>query len=531
MMGERDPQKQLWSYQVNLDQRVRSDHPLRRINETLELDFVRREVAKFYGTKGNVSEDPVVIMKMMLLLFLDNVRSERELMRIIPERLDYMWFLGYGLDDTVANHSVLSKARKRWGQEVFVALFSRVVAQCVRAGLVEGTKIHADSSLVDANASLNSVRELDAATLDQIRQACREQTEKLEEADTKKNEADDDQDPDRPGPGPRTEINQKYQSNTDPEATLVRQHGFKTRPRYKNHRVVDDAHGVITAVHTTTGRINESHELMELVDQHQANTAIAAQTIVADCKYGTIENYIVCQKRKLRTHMADLLGSSPGSGRRDGIYPESMFRYQPKSDTFLCPDGQVMKPRRLHSRRLTWEYVTKRGVCLKCHLRKFCTRSRTGRTMRRHRDQKLLDRARRQANTKQAKLDRKRRQHLIERSFADASNLHGFKRARWRGLIKQSIQDLLIAAVQNLRKLIAAMHNGSENSYLALIDALFSFLQAFTTLLTTDLPFHTRSTSSLAAVDSCQHTHKSRRSGNRPSFANPLPGRPGKTGG
>jgi hypothetical protein len=151
-----------------------------------------------------------------------------------------------------------------------------------------------------------------------------------------------------------------------------------------------------------------------------------------------------------------------------------MFRYQPESDTFLCPDGQLMKPRRLHSVRLTWEYVTKRGVCLKCHLRKFCTRSRTGRTMRRHRDQKLLDRARRQANTKQAKLDRQRRQQLIECSFADASNLHGFKRARWRGLIKQTIQDLLIAAVQNLRKLIAAMHNGSENSYLALIPVLFS---------------------------------------------------------
>jgi hypothetical protein len=55
------------------------------------------------------------------------------------------------------------------------------VAQRVRAGLVEGTKIHADSSLVDANASLNSVRELGAATLDRIRQACREQTEKLDE--------------------------------------------------------------------------------------------------------------------------------------------------------------------------------------------------------------------------------------------------------------------------------------------------------------------------------------------------------------
>jgi transposase len=149
-----EPQKQLWSYRVNLDKRVRSDHPLRKLNDLLKLDFVRQEVAKFYGIKGHVSEDPAVIMKMMLLLFLDDVRSERELMRIIPERLDYMWFLGYGLDDTIPDHSILSKARKRWGQEVFVSLFSQVVAQCVSAGLVDGSKIHVDSSLVDANASL-----------------------------------------------------------------------------------------------------------------------------------------------------------------------------------------------------------------------------------------------------------------------------------------------------------------------------------------------------------------------------------------
>jgi transposase len=486
MMGERNPQKQLWSYQVNLDKRVRSDHPLRRINETLDLDFVRREVAKCYGTKGNVSEDPVVIMKMMLLLFLDNVRSERELMRIIPERLDYMWFLGYGLDDTIPNHSVLSKARKRWGQEVFVAVFSQIVAQCVRAGLVAGTKIHADSSLVDANASLNSVRELDAGTLAQIQRTCREETEKLDETDAHKDEKNDDQDPDLPPPGPRTEINKKYQSSTDPEATLVRQHGFKTRPRYKNHRAVDDVHGVITAVRTTTGRINESHELTELIDQHQTNTKIAAKTIVADCKYGTIENYIACQERKLRTHMADLLASSPGSGRRDGIYPESMFCYQPESDTFLCPAGQLLKPRRLHSVRLSWEYVTKRGVCLSCRLREFCTRSKTGRSIKRHRNQNLLDRARRQANTKRAKLDRKRRQHLMERSFADAANRHGFKRARWRGLLRQSIQDLLIATVQNLRKLIGAIQNAPESGWTPLIRTLSWLCAKLSALLTPD---------------------------------------------
>jgi hypothetical protein len=198
-----------------------------------------------------------------------------------------MWFLGYGLDDTIPNHSILSKARKRWSQEVFVSLFSRVVAQCVTAGLVDGSKIQVDSSLIDANASLTAVRELDAAKLAQIQQACIEQTQKLDEADCPKKETDEDEKPDLPGPGPRTEINQKYQSSTDPEATLVRQHGVKTRPRYKNHRVVDDARGIVTALKTTTGRINEGHELMGLIDQHQANAGVSAYTIIADCKYGT----------------------------------------------------------------------------------------------------------------------------------------------------------------------------------------------------------------------------------------------------
>ena len=56
---------------------------------------MREEVAASYGRKGNVSIDPVLVMKMMLLLFWDNVRSERELMRIIPLRIDYLYSLGH----------------------------------------------------------------------------------------------------------------------------------------------------------------------------------------------------------------------------------------------------------------------------------------------------------------------------------------------------------------------------------------------------------------------------------------------------
>ncbi|MDA8156085.1 MAG: transposase, partial [Actinomycetota bacterium] len=69
----------------------------------------------------------------MLLLILFNVRSERELMDTVPERLDWLWFLDYDLDSTIPDHSVLSKARRKWGSEIFKSFFERIVVQCVEA--------------------------------------------------------------------------------------------------------------------------------------------------------------------------------------------------------------------------------------------------------------------------------------------------------------------------------------------------------------------------------------------------------------
>lgn len=111
MMGQQTSERELFSYEVNLEKRVRSDHPQRRVAAAIDFKFARKVVAHCYWSKGNVSVDPEVIMKMMFLLFFDDVASERELMKIIAEPLDYLWFLGYGLDDEIPDHSVLSKAR------------------------------------------------------------------------------------------------------------------------------------------------------------------------------------------------------------------------------------------------------------------------------------------------------------------------------------------------------------------------------------------------------------------------------------
>ena len=439
-MGKHDEQKELFSYRIDLDKRVRANHPLRAIAEKIDFNFVRHEVQKFYGKKGNVSVDPVIILKMMFLLFFDDVASERELMDIIKERLDYLWFLGYGLNDEIPNHSVLSKARRRWGKDVFESFFVRTVMQCVQAGLVEGKKIHVDSSLVDANASRDSVVKSSPELITALKKAYGAQEAKLENTST---------------PEGYEAVNDRMVSTTDPDAPVVRKNGDAARPRYHHHRVVDDAHAVITAVETTPGTIAENRKLMDLVDQHHEHLQKRPEIVVGDHKYGTAENFVACQQQDIETHLGDVLRKQNHEHHNIGIFPDSKFTYQAQDNTYLCPAGQVMKARRVHPQKRTWEYHLPKRVCAQCSLRQQCTRSKTGRTIQRHEHQELLDRARQQAHSRAARQSRKRRQIILEQSFADAVNNHGFKRARWRRLWRQQIQDWLIAGIQNIRILLA----------------------------------------------------------------------------
>ena len=184
MIGPTQQSKpKLFHYGVNLEKRVRSNNPLRAVKAAVDFGFVRKRVADFYGRDGHESEDPIVIMKLMLLLFMDNVSSERELMRIVGERLDYLWFLEFELDDEIPNHSVLSKARKRWGPDVFEEVFITTVQQCLKAGLIDGKKIHMDGSLIDANASKESLKQGPLALMEALRGVYRGEAAKLDEPD------------------------------------------------------------------------------------------------------------------------------------------------------------------------------------------------------------------------------------------------------------------------------------------------------------------------------------------------------------
>ena len=143
---------------LSLEELVPKDNFYRRLDRKLDLSFVRNLVKECYACSGRPSVDPVVFFRLQLVMFFEDIRSERHLMEVAADRLSIRWFLGYDLNEPLPDHSSLTRIRERYGLEIFRRFFERIVELCVEAGLVWGKELYFDATKVEANASLDSMR-------------------------------------------------------------------------------------------------------------------------------------------------------------------------------------------------------------------------------------------------------------------------------------------------------------------------------------------------------------------------------------
>lgn len=476
MMGKRKRlEPKLFYPEVSLESRIPENHPLRHIKEVIDFDFARSEVADLYGIRGNPSIDPAVLLKLMFLLFFEQVPSERTLMEQMSYRLDWLWFCQYDLDEAIPDHSVLSKARRRWGVDVFARFFQRVLRQCVEAGLVDGKLVYVDGSLIRADASMDTLQ----PELRVVGEALYDRLEQVTEDEAVSTGSTGDEHEDRsPAPSspagdtsdrPSTSSKPLFVSPTDADARMTRKNG-QTVLGYKEHRVVDDRCGIITATATTDASVDESHMLPDVLHQHRWNTGTVEETVVADRGYGTRDVYRTLHER----------GDTPCIphqrwGRTHGTFASECFVYDPKRDCYHCPAGHDLVRRSHRKRRPSGpiRYYGDTATCRDCPLRAKCTTSLKGRTIVRHPDQWYIEWADNCLPVSQRRRLQGRRRHLCEGSFADATNNHGYKRARWRGGVWMEIQNLMIATTQNIRKFVR--HGGGEGSRPAALRPILRF--------------------------------------------------------
>ncbi len=434
MMGkQKQVEPKLFYHGVSLDRRLPQNHPLRKIDELVDFTFIRSKVADLYGKCGNSSVDPAVILKLMFLTFYENVKSERALMSQLPLRLDWLWFCGYDIDSSTPDHSVISKARRRWGQNVFIEFFNNILSQCIEAGLVDGETIHVDSSMIDANASKDSL----GCQFRIISEDLYKGLESNAEADL-------------------PELENRI-STTDPDAKLGKKYG-KTTLGYKDHRSVDDKHGIVTATVTTPANVNDEKVLVQVIEEHNANTDTEVKTVAADKAYGIGENYEYLYEHNI----TPCIGHRIPNSHCNPAFKRDKFIYDKVRDCYTCPAGKILKPVDFNKAKNSMTYRTDRKICPQCRHFGICTPSEKGRRIQRSIYKEHIDWADNCLTKHERKRLMSRRQYKAEGSFADAANNHGFKRMRFRGIEKAKIQNLMITAIQNLRKLMR--HTSSRSA-------------------------------------------------------------------
>jgi transposase len=446
MMGQKTAQPKLY-YSFSLDQAVPSNHLVRRLAAAVDFSFVYGLVRRYYSRTGQPSVDPVVLFKLSLLGYLFNITSERRLCEEASLNLAWRWFLGYELDEPIPDHSVLSKARRRFGPVVYERFFRRIVELCEARGLVQGDVLFVDSTLTRADASKESLRS--RALLQQL-----EPPKKFVAELWQVNEETETTEPQparEPKPRPdRGVVNERTVSATDPDAELVSQRGKPAMLAHKVHMVVDGGRArIVTAVAVRPAGENDSHAMELLLDKHATAVEQPARELVADSGYTSEPALKACEKRGLLPTLA-----KRSTSNRHGGWDRDRFTYVPERDVFVCPAGHEMHHSNENLRFRQSVYRTVKGTCHRCPLKASCSPGRGERSVTRRWHAGLWEEFELHLSSRRARHHLRRRKVIVEPIIGDSKVKHGLDRACFRGRENMLIQALLTASVLNIKQLV-----------------------------------------------------------------------------
>jgi IS5 family transposase len=422
-------------------------------------------------------------------MFFEGLRSERQLLRTAADRLSLRWYLGYDLFQDLPDHSSLTRIRDRYGIATFRRFFEHIVEQCQKAGLVWGKELYFDGTQVDANADADAMqpRFYVEATQAHLTALFPEQTppgapEVESSADNAQAAASEGvlrlfspQPPTDQPPVPDTrtasqdwitrlgrpatrEPNSAYQriadfrvSTTDPDATLMhKKGGGGSRLGYHTHYVVDGGKArIILQALVTPSEVQDNQPMLDLLWRVMFRWRVRPKQVTGDTKYSTLENLKAIEDAGIRAYI-------PLRNFEDshGIFGKQRFVYDAAVNEYRCPQGVVLPFRKHDYTQQVYIYQAEAATCNSCALKAQCTTSDLGRQVKRNFAEEYQERVRAYEHTLAYQKARAKRRVWVEPLFGEAKQWHGLGRFRLRGLEKVNSESLLIAAGQNLKRLL-----------------------------------------------------------------------------
>lgn len=441
--------KQIEFETVTIEQLVPQDHILRVIEENYDFDFVRKHMEPLYcKNNGRPAIDPVLLFKMLFIGYVFGIRSERQLEKEVQVNVAYRWFLHLNLTDSVPDHSTISQNRRRrfQGTDVFRKLFDEVVLYAYKRDLIDGKILYTDSTHLKANANKKKFsREI-------VSENTKSYLDELEKAVTEDRIAHGK----KPLPPKSVPIEEPKKENkrstTDPESGYLAREGKPEGFHFLDHRTCDNKHNMITDVHITPGNVNDSTVYLARLNHQIERFGFEVEAVGLDSGYHTTS---ICKALSESDIFAVVAYRKPGGQK--GLFRKSKFDYDAESDSYTCPEGHTLKYRST-TRSGYLDYISDPQTCIHCPRLSECTNSK--------KHQKIISRHVWERFYSQVKANRKsewgeyimrRRSETIERSFADAKQLHGYRYARFRGREKVETQALMTAIAQNIKKIVTIM--------------------------------------------------------------------------
>jgi transposase len=447
-MLRKDRSKQDAVELVTYEMLVPQDHLLRKVDEVVDFSFIYELCAPLYcADNGRPAIDPEILFRMLLVGYLYGIRSERRLEEEVNLNVAYKWFCKLGLTERAPDHATFTANRQRRFRDNNIAekIFDEILRQAIAKGLVGGKIVYTDSTHVKANANKHKKRAIvTQETPKAYMAALDEQVDREREQLGKRpfhRDSDDDDPPSR----------SVQQSTTDPESGQLHKEGKPDGFHYSEHRTVDSKNNIVVNVHITAANINDADPISEIIEQVSSRLGHMPETMGLDAGY----HYAPVCKQLAAAGIQGVIGYRRHThpGEHFGKY---RFEYDSEENCYICPQKH----------RLRWkttnrdgyrEYWSDPGHCRSCPNRQKCFSQKASRRLvTRHVWQELLEQVDAYTRTPAGRLLYSWRKQTIERSFADAKQLHGLRTARGRGLASMREQSFLTAAAQNIKKMALA---------------------------------------------------------------------------
>lgn len=440
-------------YQFSLEEHLSPDHPLRRIDQELDLRFLYQQTRGYYGSEGQKSIDPVVFFKICLVGYFQNITSDRALIRYCNDSLSARWFIGYDIDQCLPVHSTLSRTRALFSEQVYEQVFTRILGLCVDAGLVEGARQVVDSALVKANAHIGSMQR--RQILEDASEYCRQVNQENREDEPAGGPPSPelkpvDLPPENKGSKHKARItNKTHRCSSDPDARMAVKPNKPKDMYYHGQICVDSQHGVVTAAMGDYGDRKDLHSFPELLAKAHENLAgfdLSLQEVLADSGYSTGDNISLCEQAGMTPYMPNPSNYTP---ERPG------FTYNEQEDRYECSQGEYLTYRSTDTsgNRKKRIYRASARQCEPCPVKGQCITSKANYKQLTHSENKrwydLMDE---RLSTGYGKRMLGNRKAIVEPALGSLMHQNGMKKVYARGIQAANKHVMMASMSLNLKK-------------------------------------------------------------------------------